>query len=290
MRDHRVRRAFTLIELLVVIAIIAILIGLLLPAIQKVREAAARIQCSNNLKQLALGCHNYVGTQEVFPPGYLATGYNLGWGWGAMLLPQLEQTALYNALQLPGSTLGGGANPAPATPLTQTTLSVFVCPSDPGPALNPFKNSMAKSNYRGIFGPTVPATFVADIDGGGILFQNSKIRPIDITDGTSNTLLLGECTLDPTVEKVGAIWAGMAESDAPATPNGTVYVSDVYWSFDSSTYVLNGSGDQAFSSRHTGGALFAFADGHIRFISQNVDPQQMIYLAGRNDGLVASVD
>src|SRR5881398_2444005 len=103
------RSGFTLIELLVVIAIIGVLIGLLLPAVQKVREAANRVSCQNNLKQLALGLHNYAINLGSFPPGHRAKLFDPGWGWGAFVLPYLEQRPLADALQVGVTKFGGGA-------------------------------------------------------------------------------------------------------------------------------------------------------------------------------------
>jgi prepilin-type N-terminal cleavage/methylation domain-containing protein/prepilin-type processing-associated H-X9-DG protein len=279
------RRAFTLVELLVVIAIIGVLVGLLLPAVQKVREAANRIKCANNLKQIALALHNYHDTNGSLPPGYQAPGFNVGWGWGAFLLPFLEQQNLSTQLGVSSTAFGGGANPVLATPLTQTKLSVYVCPSDTGPALNPFKRDHAKSNYRGVAGPYLPPVYVADVDYGGVLFQNSKVRLTDITDGTSNTLAVGECVLDVPTTKVAAIWVGMDSSG-----DGVVFISDVFWSVDAGDYRLNGPGPQAFSSRHPGGVQFGLCDGSVRLIHDTADPRQVQILAGRNDGLVASGD
>ncbi len=281
------RPAFTLIELLVVMAIIAILIGLLLPAVQKVREAAARMKCGNNLKQIGLALHSYNGVNGGFPPGYQAPGLDTGWGWGTFLLPYMEQNNLYQQLGLPGSTFGApGSGSAAATPLTQTPLSVFVCPSDTGPALNPNKANLAKSNYRGVGGPNWPSVFIVDYDYGGVLMQNRSVRVEDITDGTSSTLAVGECVVsDSPVLHVGAVWAGMHSSST-----GTVYVSDVFWGFDTDTYVLDGTGAQAFSSRHAGGVQFVFCDGHVAFLPDSTPMQQVMNLAGRNDGQVVSAN
>src|SRR5436190_2631120 len=122
----RTRRGFTLIELLVVIAIIAILVGMLLPAIQKVREAALRAQCGNNLKQMGIACHGYHDANESLPPGYLATAAypdtSPGWGWAAFLLPHLDQGPLYKQINFDAPIQGQVA--------AGTVLKFFLCPSD----------------------------------------------------------------------------------------------------------------------------------------------------------------
>src|ERR1700694_1311671 len=132
------RTAFTLIELLVVIAIIAILIGLLVPAVQKVREAASRLTCSNNLKQIGLAFHNYHGVRGSFPPGFASQAATVdgpsrgpGWGWGAHLLPYLEQSGLYNKIDFTKDI----AHPANAQARV-ASMSIFLCPSDsPSPTV-----------------------------------------------------------------------------------------------------------------------------------------------------------
>src|SRR5947209_4310731 len=138
MKNPSVRRGFTLIELLVVIAIIGVLIGLLLPAVQKVREAAARLKCQNNLHQIGLGFHNYHAAQGSFPPGFASQAASIdgpslgpGWGWGAHLLPYLEQDNLYRKINFSKDI----TDPANAE-ARLTSLAVFLCPSDSPPSPN----------------------------------------------------------------------------------------------------------------------------------------------------------
>jgi prepilin-type N-terminal cleavage/methylation domain-containing protein len=178
----RRRSAFTLIELLVVIAIIAILIGLLLPAVQKVREAAARMQCSNNIKQLALALHNYHDAMGAFPPGRDGRSISTH----AYLLPYIEQDNVYRLVDFTVSHSNAANATARATP-----VKTFLCPSDP---YNTLPAGQAGNNYRVNQGSNIlwglPATSGANSTmpaPNGPLFLTSKVKMTDITDGTSNT-------------------------------------------------------------------------------------------------------
>jgi prepilin-type N-terminal cleavage/methylation domain-containing protein/prepilin-type processing-associated H-X9-DG protein len=312
----RLRKGFTLIELLVVIAIIAILIALLVPAVQKVRAAAARSQCTNNLKQLALGCQNYADSYKRFPPGALGGVGGEAAGWSALILPYLDQQPLYAQLGLPtplaatprgiptsGSlqTLYGGTAPGPAT-ITQTVLSVYVCPSDfsgvnslvpgyatfPGGAIvngtfagtyNTANVTPAKSNYLGVCGTANCGNATND----GILYLNSTTTFDDITDGTSNTFLIGEvCSY------YGAgTWVGNRNPGGTGD-EGTNYTlrstSQQLNVTPSTTNTLYG-----FGSLHTGGANFAFADGSVHFISSGIPFNAGAWAGGNVTTAVSSV-
>lgn len=274
-------RAFTLVELLVVIAIIGVLVALLLPAVQFARESARRTQCSNNLKQLVLGFHNHEGTYGYFPSAYEAPSFDPGWGWGAATLPYIEQKGLYEQALVASSVFGNGSNPnASPTPETQHRLKMFRCPSDPAPDLNPLRLNHGMSNYRSVTGCSQLLTFYVDFDYGGVMYQNSRTKMRSITDGTSNTLVLGECIFDEKINKRAALWSGMT-----GLRDGAIWVSDVMWSVDNVSAHINGPAPQAFSSRHPGGAFFAYSDGSVRFFYESGDKDIVMWAAGRDDGM-----
>jgi prepilin-type N-terminal cleavage/methylation domain-containing protein/prepilin-type processing-associated H-X9-DG protein len=303
-RERRTRHGgFTLIELLVVIAIIGVLIGLLLPAVQKVREAAARVQCDNNLKQIGLALHNYHDTAHAFPPGYVsdydAAGNDTGpgWGWAAFLLPHMEQQNLYNAIQFKQ------AIEAPANSGVRVQpVKSYLCPSDSvpptwtatkyDPAGNPLGPicDVASASYVGVFGVSEPG-----VDGEGIFFRNSGVRIADITDGTSQTMMVGERSF----RWCQATWVGSVTGAAMVPPPGSPALGGEW---DASGFVLGhtfeGSGGpgspgtevNGFSSRHTGGSNFLFADGHVQFLRSSMDHQTYKALSTRAGGEVVGGD
>jgi prepilin-type N-terminal cleavage/methylation domain-containing protein/prepilin-type processing-associated H-X9-DG protein len=335
------RRGFTLIELLVVIAIIAILIGLLLPAVQKIREAAARMQCSNNLKQLGLALHNYHDSNGRLPPGRKSLGNTEGYGQPTyspdpvilnlhglvLLLPYIEQDNLYKQFNLNaaagdflGSQLGYSiGNAKLASPdavasgnaaLAANRVATFLCPSDPGnPTINPSPYYSPDLGKTGIKAYKTSYDFIAQCQGVGyynywansslgtryMFGENSTTRITDVTDGTSNTLAMGEQTL-ALYNGVTTSWAYAGWVSVGIDPVGawnTTYPARGLniWNYNNNTSPPNNTPGQRASwynasSLHTGGVNFVFADGSVHFISQTIDVVSLTYLSRMADGQV----
>ncbi|HJZ94744.1 MAG TPA: DUF1559 domain-containing protein [Gemmataceae bacterium] len=291
------RRGFTLIELLVVIAIIAILIGLLLPAVQKVREAANRMKCQNNLKQVGLAAHNYHDTNERFPPAVNIPGEeNFGWpvapdrnkwyGLFMALFPYFEQDNLRRGL------IDNVANPhfqnciGPNSVGAQV-VKILICPSDgsmPNPPVGTYLNQyyFGLSSYGGCSGTSATTTNGNQSLKNGMFFMNSTVRINSVTDGLSQTLMFGERSRRnlPATNSYQAL-GGWAWANFFAQEDNTMNASQPIEGV--ALHDLN-----QFGSQHSGGTIsnFCFGDGSVRSIRKSVDIVTLQRLAAIADGQV----
>ncbi len=288
---------FTLIELLVVIAIIAILIALLLPAVQQSREAARRTQCRNNLMNIGLALHNYMMAHEVLPPGTQnltgpidnlpagpvadeSSGAAAGpidlsvhhhMGWITQILPFFEQQNAYKKLDFTKS-----AYAPENAPVRNYLISTLLCPSDPARLRN---GASVYSSYRGCHHDSEAPI---DVNQNGVFFLNSAVSYEGVEDGSSSTLFVGEA-----VAGWNSSLGWMSGTRSTLRNAGAGINND---SIDPTTRTTRVGEDPdpakvgSFSSHHNGGAHFAMGDGSIRFISQNINQPTLQQLAHRRDG------
>ena len=311
----RQRSAFTLIELLVVIAIIAVLIGLLLPAVQKVREAASRLKCKNNLKQIGLALHNHHDRVGQFPPGYTSTATasdaGPGWGWAAHLLPDLEQDNLHRLIDFTKPITASGNHDT----VRQANVSFLRCPSDPRQdpiPLSEFVNTgglttpLARSNYVACYGNTpflaespsvMTAHLVIDgISGKGMFYRNSRTRIADVTDGLSNTLAVGEKNAKNTM----ATWVGVVPGATWRSANDTANYGGIPANIAAAKVLGHACRQhppsaeagvaEDFSSPHINGVNMLFADGSVHAVRQSVSMGVYPFTASIGDGLALQID
>ncbi|MCA9174146.1 MAG: DUF1559 domain-containing protein [Planctomycetales bacterium] len=313
-RSSRTRTGFTLVELLVVIAIIGVLVALLLPAVQAAREAARRMQCSNNLKQQALACHTYHDTFKKFPPNHIFSGSTPaasanteGWGWQVLILPFIEQQGMYDQLNASSISLVDllrrgttTMTPQQAVELMQTPIPGYICPSDSnkfGPLTHTARHfgggvgtaasglgnwRPSASNYMSSRGMRNNNQTNQDNDTHGMFMGILSVGMKDVVDGTSNTFLIGE---RDTLLCRGGTWIGVRNPRG----NGT---RGFYYNTANARVALNAPDppyawnsrqgcSEGFSSLHPAGAMFALADASCTFISDMVE-RRPCTLNGRN--------
>jgi prepilin-type processing-associated H-X9-DG protein len=316
MMTTRGPRAITLIGLLVVIAIIAILIGLMLPAIQNVRQTAARIRCSNNLKQLALAVHGFHDNNQRFPYSQWGLEYNVqygggansrAWSWIARTLPFVEQEQIYAAAGIPQQLLFSTGN-------TADPITIFLCPSDPNAVPSPRLDAgnlvgdpVGRTSYKGVSGSNWGADFDSfqshqgffqtdwpnkgvngsydGLDhGDGIFYRTNLMYPltlVQITNGTSQTLMIGEDVQDANTW-VSWPYANNAHGTCAIPlnvipPSGGTYPPDQW------------ENTWGFRSLHPNGANFALADGSVHFVQNSIELSNYRALSTINGGEVVTL-
>jgi hypothetical protein len=281
----------------------------LLPAVQQAREAARRTQCKNNLKQIGLAIHNYTDTFNTMPPGLIGTpfdddalcqaiGYpqcydDQGFGWASFLLPQIDQTPLYNLIGVngtPGIFENYYAANGQILPGAETRLPVFRCPSSILPEVvknvsDAWGNGYATSDYKASSGYDDRGVFLKMEDG--LEQGNYPCRFRDITDGLSNTFAVGESSF---IYAGGANWK-YSSSDiewdmTPVWIGGITNDEQIFGKTDEDTLPNTYFDDNTFASLHTGGLHFLLCDGSVHFISENIHAETYFRLGARDDGLV----
>jgi len=298
MRPTTSRRGFTLIELLVVIAIIAILIALLLPAVQQAREAARRTECKDNLKNIGLALHNYHDTNQGFPSGNVVRRsggrwWGYGWTWHAMILPQMDQEPLFEALKPELNSDSGTVNsPKQQLANQDTKIEIFQCPSQPGGDLQyGGQNGDQPSNYNGVCGTntfnnnhTDGANDVA-YRGNGVFHLNSYVRFADMTDGPSNTFNVAEVQTKLADNMPGGdrryVFSQGGDGNSPNDISEYLIGMETNPTWGDP---INSGSQEATGSFHDGGCHFLMGDGRVEFVNEQIDLNIYAALATRGGG------
>lgn len=306
------RQAFTLVELLVVIAIIGILIALLLPAVQSAREAARRMQCANNFKQVGLAMHNYNTAHGCFPPGMIiadsrrpsdgscgpwnAPNYP-GWGWGTFLLPFLEYQTVYDMIDFnAGSYAATGTNRQAGA----MRIGVYLCPTDPQDELVGCCSGFTMGTHPDEDVYMTNMAGVADSEDwtctGGIVAKELSVsdgfmgnrtgaRIAQVSDGASNTLMIGEVTGGGPGSFKSHLWSTWDLLDTKDGINGPFTIPGGGWPPDeSSSGTYTGFRNTGFASYHPGGCHFVLADGSVQFLSESIAASTLKNLTTRAGG------